>query len=289
LTNDLSLLLPEWQGYGLGAEVASGARAIAALFGPDAFLEIEAPAVEALTVDAGVLGLSSIAPRFERTLLAIREREPSRIFTVGGTCGVELGPVSYLNERYRGDLAVIWLDAHADLNTPETSPSGRFHGMVLRTLLGAGPASLVRLISRPLAPPQVVLAGARDLDRDEALFVSDTAVSLLAPADLLVPDRLAGRIRAGGFTRAYVHLDLDVIDPIEFPDSLVHAANGVSIEVVTDTVRHLVSTIDVVGFSVVEFRPRSADGPTRVGHLLDRCGIDIGVLGGRAGAARPRP
>ncbi len=283
-SNDLSLLLPEWQGYGLDAEVAAGARAIADRLGRDAFLEIDAPDAETLTVDAGVLGLSSIAPRCARALDAIRERQPSRIFTVGGTCGVELGPIAYLNERYRGDLAVVWLDAHADLNTPETSPSGHFHGMVLRTLLGAGPAALVKLVPRPLAPPQIVLAGARDLDRDEAVFVSDTAISILAPADLLAPDRLAGRIRAGGFTRAYVHLDLDVIDPVEFPDSLVHAPGGVSMDVVADTVRHLASTsnLDIVGFSVVEFRPRSADGASRVGHLLGRCGIDIGVLAGRA-------
>ncbi len=284
-STDLSLLLPEWQGYGLDAAVASGARAIADVFGADRFLEIAAPAAETLAIEDGVLGLSSIAPRFERALNALRERQPARIFTVGGTCGVELAPVAYLNERYRGDLAVVWLDAHADLNTPETSPSGRFHGMVLRTLLGAGPASLVNLISRPLAPTQVVLAGARDLDRDEAVFVSDAAISLLTPADLLAPDRLAGRIRAGGFTRAYVHLDLDVLDPVEFPDSLVHAAGGVSLDVVADTVRHLASTpsnLDVVGFSVVEFRPRSADAVSRVGQLLERCGVSIGVLAGRA-------
>jgi arginase len=148
-------------------------------------------------------------------------------------------------------------------------------------LLGAGPPALVALVPRRLAPTQIVLAGARDLDRDEALFVSDAAISLLGPADLLVPDRVAGRIHAGGFTRVYVHLDLDVIDPAEFPDSLIHAADGVSIDVVTDTVRHLASAhsrLEVVGFSVVEFRPRSGDAVARAGHLLDRCGVDIGVL-----------
>ena len=277
--DDLSLLLAEWQGYGLDSSVAAGARAIADLFGRDQFVEVDAPDLETLAVVDGVLGLSSITARAARTFDLLRDRRPSRIFTVGGTCGVELAPVAYLNDRYRSDLAVVWLDAHGDLNTPQTSPSGRFHGMVLRTLLGAGPAPLVSLLPRRLAPPQIILAGTRDLDRDEATFISDTAVSLLPPADLLAPDRIAGRIRAAGFTKLYVHLDLDVIDPAEFPDSLVPAPGGVSFSGVADTVRDLAVAFEVVGFSVVEFRPRSADAAARVRQLLTHSGVDIGVLG----------
>lgn len=277
-TDDLSLLLPEWQGYGLDATPAAGARALAGMFPAGQFVEIHAPEDERVSVEDGVIGLSSIAQRARATFGAIRARRPARIFTVGATCGVELAPIAYLNDHYRGDLGVVWLDAHGDLNTPQTSPSARFHGMVLRTLLGAGPDALVSLLPRPLAPPQIVLAGARDLDRDEATFVSDTAVSLLTPADVRVPDRVAGRIRAGGFRRIYVHLDLDVLDPMEFPDSLVSSPGGLSMTDVADTVHGLARAFDVVGFSVVEFRPRSADALSRVRHLLDRCGIAIGAL-----------
>jgi arginase len=275
---DLSLLLPEWQGYGVDSAVAAGARAVARMFNDKTFVEIDAPDVETLTVEGGVLGLASIAARLPRALAALAERQPARLFTIGGTCGVELAPVSYLNARYRGDLAVVWLDAHADLNTPESSPSGHFHGMVLRTLLGAGPPALVDALPRRLAPTQIVLAGARDLDRDEATFVSNAAISLLSPADVVVPDRIAGRIRAAGLTRAYVHLDLDVLDPVEFPDSLVSTPAGLSIDNVVAIVRDLAAEFDVVGFSVVEFRPRSADGLTRLSQLLARCGIRIGAL-----------
>jgi arginase len=278
-TDDLSLLLPEWQGCAADPAVADGARAIAGLFRPGAFVEVDAPLAETLTPDAGVIGLSSIAPRAARTLDVLRAKSPARIFAVGGTCGVELAPVSYLNGRYQGNLAVVWLDAHADLNTPETSPSGRFHGMVLRTLLGSGPAQLAGLVTRPLSPTQIVLAGARDLDRDERIFVSNAAISWLSPADLLVPGRLAGRIRAGGFTQVHVHLDLDVIDPQELPDVAVPAPGGVSIDNVSDTLRELGSAFTIAGFSVVEFRPRSADGVLKVSRLLQNCGISIGALG----------
>jgi arginase len=276
--SDLSFLLPEWQGYGVDSTVAAGARAVAGLFDSGGFVEIDAPDDEALTVEGGVLGLASIAARLPLALAALNERHPSRLFTIGGTCGVELAPVSYLNAHYRGDLAVVWLDAHADLNTPESSPSGHFHGMVLRTLLGAGPPALVDALPRVLAPTQIVLAGARDLDRDEVTFVSNAAISLLTPPDVVVPDRVAGRIRAAGLTRAYVHLDLDVLDPAEFPDSLVSTPGGLSADNVVAVIRDLAAQFDVVGFSVVEFRPRSADGLTRLGQLLARCGIRIGAL-----------
>jgi len=275
---DLSLLLPDWQGYGVDASVASGARALARAFPAGAFVEIESPDEELLTREGGVLGLSALARQAQRAFAAIDAHQPSRILTFGGTCGVEVAPVSYLNARYRGDLAVVWLDAHADLNTPATSPSARFHGMVLRTLLGDGPEPLVRLMPRRLAANQIVLAGVRDLDRDEVQFISDAAISRLAPADLLVPDRVAGRVRATGFTKVYVHLDLDVLDPVEFPDSLVHTPGGPSIDQVAETIQQLRTAFTIVGFSVVEFRPRSAEAVARVERLLARCGVEIGAL-----------
>jgi arginase len=266
----LSLLLPEWQGSGTEPMVSAGARALAARLSPPAFVEVDAPVVETLTALEGVIGLSSIAPRAKQALDLLQDRQPSRLFVVGGTCGVELAPVSYLNERYRGDLAVVWLDAHADLNTPESSPSRHFHGMVLRTLLGAGPASLVDLLPRRLAPDQIVLAGARDLDRDEAAFVSDAPIAWLRPADLLVPDRVSGRIRARGFRKIYIHLDLDVLDPVEFPHALMPTPGGVSMNAVAETIQDLTASFDVVGFSVVEFRPRGADAVSRLVNWLRR-------------------
>jgi len=265
-SDPLCLLLPEWQGSGTDPSLSIGARALAdRLFPPDC-VELDAPAAEPLPTDGGVTGLSSIAERAARTRDELQQRQPSRLFVIGGTCGVELAPVSYLNARYRGDLAVVWLDAHADLNTPETSPSSHFHGMVLRTLLGAGPASLVDLLPRRLAIEQIVLAGARDLDRDEAAFVSDAPIALLRPADLLVPDRVSGRVRARGFRKVYIHLDLDVLDPIEFPHSLMQTPGGVSMNAMAETIQDLATSFDVVGFSVVEFRPRGGDA---VGQLVN--------------------
>jgi arginase len=150
--------------------------------------------------------------------------------------------------------------------------------MVLRTLMGDGPPPLVSLIRRPLSPTQIVLAGVRDLDRDEATFVSDAAISRLSPADLLVPDRVSGRLRSTGVRKIYIHLDLDVLDPVEFPDVLVPAPGGVSIPALTETIQSLASAFDVIGFSVVEFQPLAPDAVPRVRRMLDSFGIRIGAM-----------
>ncbi len=257
----LHLIYPEWQGYGLGSDVHAGATGLAAQWfhGIDA-LAIAAPLDEQLTVDDGVLGLASIAPRFTLALDAIRRISPDRILMAGGTCGAELAPVSYLNDRYAGDLAVLWLDAHADLNTPASSPSGHFHGMVLRTLLGDGPRALVDHLLRTLEPRQVFLVGARDLDPPEAEYAAAQRIPILGDDVFEQPSRLTTMLKANGFNRLYVHFDVDVLDPAKFGASLMRApGGGPSLAEAGALIRILRAEFDVVGLSVLEVANASAE------------------------------
>ena len=271
-------MLPEWQGYGLGPAVHDGATKLAAeWFGKDAgALTIDAPIAESapLRVDDGVLGLASIAPRFVRTLSELRRRAPERLRVAGGTCGVELAPIAYLNERYRGDLTVLWLDAHADLNTPASSPSGHFHGMVLRSLLGDGPAAIVEQIPRPLTPAQVVLVGPRDLDPPESGYMSDTGIALLgdeAFADPLIIEALLSMRHA---RRIYIHFDVDVLSMAAFDGALMPTPpGGPTLTEVSALIAHLSSRFDVVGLSVLELCDRG-DAIRRVAGALRSSGLD---------------
>ncbi|MGY0038106.1 arginase family protein [Pedobacter sp. NJ-S-72] len=94
----------------------------------------------------------------------ISEIHPTKISTIGGDCGIEIMPISYLNKIYNGNLSIIWIDAHADLNTPESSPSKTFHGMPLRTLLGDGNKQFKELLFSTIKPEQISFIGLRDLD-----------------------------------------------------------------------------------------------------------------------------
>jgi arginase len=255
------MLLPEWQGYGLGADVHDGATKLAAeWFRRDAeVLTIDAPLTEArpLQVDDGVLGLRSIAPRFKRTLEELRTRAPERIRVAGGTCGVELAPVAYLNDRYGGDLVVLWFDAHADLNTPATSPSGHFHGMVLRSLLGDGPAAIVDHIPRPLTPSQVVLVGPRDLDPPESDFIRDAGISHLGDGAFADPGVIDSALHDRGARRLYVHFDVDVLSMATFNGALLPTPpGGPTLAQAAALIAHLKSRYDVVGLSVLELCDR---------------------------------
>ena len=94
------------------------------------------------------------------------------------------------------DLAVVWFDAHPDLNTVESSPSGAFSGMVLRTLLGDGVDALVP--STPLAPDRLVLAGARSVDDGEDAYLESSGIARVGVDALDTPDGLVAAVAATG-------------------------------------------------------------------------------------------
>jgi arginase len=268
----LRLLHPEWQGYGLGADVYRGAVALAAaLFGDRAFTTIDAPEHEALHVEDDVLGLHSIAPRLERTTAELRRLAPDRIVTIGGTCGVEVAPVTYLNARYGGDLAVFWLDAHADLNTPASSPSGHFHGMPLRTLLGEGPARCTRHVARPLEPRQIFLVGVRDLDPPEADLIRHHGIPVLGDEVFRDPSVLVERARARRLSRAYVHFDVDVLNPEGFRSALMRTpGGGPSLTEAVSAIGAVADGLDLVGFSVLEYCERDPAETAKLARTLAR-------------------
>ena len=124
--------------------------------------------------------------------LAVASDLAARPLVLGGCCCAHIGAVEGLAARH-GHVAILWLDAHGDLNTPETSPSGNEWGMPLRTLLDRG----------TIAAADVVLWGARNLDPPEEEYLAATGID----------DRVSALLdRADA---VYVALDCDVVDPGE--------------------------------------------------------------------------
>jgi arginase len=112
---------------------------------------------------------------------------PERPLVLGGCCCAHVGAVRELARRH-GRVAVVWLDAHGDLNTPASSPSGNAWGMPLRMLIDGG----------DVAPADVTLLGARNLDPPEEAFLAEAGI----------------RRQPGGLPDSvYVALDGDVVDP----------------------------------------------------------------------------
>jgi arginase len=125
-------------------------------------------------------------------------------FVVAGNCNSSLGTVAGIG----GNVGVVWFDAHADFNTPETTESGFFDGFGLAMLTGTGWQRLRRGL--PSVPEEhVVLAGARDIDRGEQERLGASRVRLVRVSELEPAlEELRSRVDS-----VYVHVDLDVLDP----------------------------------------------------------------------------
>jgi arginase len=188
--------------------------------------------------------------------------------TVGGSCGTEAAPVSYLNSVYEGDLAVVWFDAHGDLNTPESSPSGHFHGMVLRTLLGDGPEIICSKIKRVLVSEQVFLAGARDLDDIEKEYIENSDIK-----NCEITKNLVNQISASGFSNVYIHIDVDVINPNDFSDALMPTEGGPTRKELIDCLFAITAQSNIVGVGLVEYCGRQAESLGQISKMLKEGGI----------------
>ncbi|GAA0347148.1 GNAT family N-acetyltransferase [Actinoallomurus spadix] len=268
--------VPQWQGSSSPAahRLRAGARLLAGLL----------PTADRRTVDvADEAGAAALAGNARR-IRAVLERADGRFtVTLGGDCGVELEPIAAAARRYGDRLTVVWFDAHGDLNTPASSPSGAFHGMVLRTLLGDGPVGLVP--DRPLKPSQVVLAGVRDLDPAEHDYAAAAGIPTAGDPDALVE-------AVGDASAVYVHIDLDVLDPSVFRSVGLPTPGGLTPDRLLAMVTALARRFEVAGLGITEYEPaRPEDQDLLAGlvrPIVDVCRSSVaGLVEPRARAAWP--
>ncbi|PXY27068.1 arginase family protein [Prauserella muralis] len=243
--------VPQWQGAswaGADDRLPAGCRALAALAGEvlDATVhEVPVDPAPSSTVDG--IGNRSALLRNRSAQLAALEAPEGPVLTIGGDCAVDLVPVGVARYRHGDRLGVVWFDAHADLNTAASSPSGAYHGMVLRSLLGDGDPDFAA--SPALAPGRAVLAGTRSFDPAERDAVAaGLARHVPVPA---APGDLTGTLRAAGADRVYVHIDLDVLDPGEFTATHYAEPDGLTVAQLVAALEGL-DDVAVVGAAVTE-------------------------------------
>lgn len=248
----LKILFPQWQGSGTNNDLYYGAFEIRDAFLPEnSYKQIDVSIGEELTVKNGILGFDSIVIQLENANSIILDHKPKKIFTIGGDCGVEIAPVSYLNELYKGDFLVIWFDAHGDLNTPGSSPSKNFHGMPLRFLLGDGDKNITERAFSTLTSDQIVMVGCRELDPLEEEFIYDNNIQLIPAGNLKA---LIDVIRLKDTKNLYIHVDLDVLDPKSFSSVICPTENGITLDDLIGILKLLRTEFNLVGFSVVEYK-----------------------------------
>ena len=170
-----------------------------------------------------------------------------RPLLLSGDCPTALGAVAGLQRRYR-DLAVVWLDAHGDFNTPAISASGYLGGMALAMLTGRAPGLFGDGLGlRPVADTDVVLADARDLDPAERDALTASQVHRV-PADAAA---ITSALDGLGSTPVYLHLDLDVIDSAQLPGLRFPSGPGPAVTQIEECLAAVCATADVRAACIV--------------------------------------
>lgn len=238
---------PQWQGSGLTDELKKGAYNLASYFKTD-FTLIPLSDKEMTTVD-NIIGFYPILEQAESFKQIISDSKLTKITTIGGDCGIEIIPISYLNKVYNNDLFIIYIDAHADLNSPATSPSQAFHGMPLRFLFNEGNEAIKQKLFSFIAPDQLCYVGLRDVDEGEKFFMEKHNIISLPTADYAI---IESTIKQSKKSKIYIHLDLDVVEPKEFQHSLFPSDNGLKVNDIVNIISNLKESFEVVGICVTE-------------------------------------
>lgn len=259
------------------ARVRSGQRKEGVEFGPDRLVEF------------GLFDhLASIGRRVRR-VAQVDERQPGSLegtaledlsahvsfaarmnrfaLTLGGDHSVAFSTIDGLLRTYP-DLRILYVDAHADLNTPESSPSGNPHGMPIAAHLGlfqGAQIPAVTFVNRTLRPEQIAFVGIRDLDPEERTAIDGMNIACFTSQDIhkdgmpAVIERALNRIDPEGRYPLHVSFDIDVADPSIAPATGVPVPGGLHRHHLLMLANAICKTRRLVGLDIVEINPLLAE------------------------------
>ena len=201
-------------------------------------------------------------------LAALIERAVARgqvPLVLGGDHSVAMGSVSGMANGFRGRrkrLGLLWLDAHPDMNTPDTSPSGNVHGMPLACLVGLGPRRLTHLCgwAPKVDPRDVAVVGLRDVDQLEKPHVRASGVTALTMRDIdergmraVIQEAI--QIAGAGTAGFHVSFDMDAVDPREAPGVGTPVRGGISYREAHLAMEMVCDSGKLLSMEIVEVNP----------------------------------
>jgi arginase len=184
---------------------------------------------------------------------------------LGGDHSIAAGVAAGVANHFRKEkkqIGYLWLDAHGDMNTPESSPSGNVHGMPLAAIMGYGAPELVDLLGfKPKAEPgNIVIVGARDLDAQERKIVKKSGIHVFTMRD--IDERGMREVMADALKYAMddtagvaVSLDMDFVDPSDAPGVGTPVRGGVTYREAHLAMEMIADTESMVSLEVVEINP----------------------------------
>jgi arginase len=184
---------------------------------------------------------------------------------LGGDHSIAVGSCSGVSKFFRAQskrVGYLWLDAHGDMNTPDSSPSGNIHGMPLAAIIGYGPPELVEMFGyKPKVEPRnVCLVGVRDLDTKERRLIKESGVHVFTMRDIDergMRDVMSEALRfvTDDTDGVAVSLDLDFIDPDDAPGVGTPVRGGVTYREAHLAMEMIADSEAMVSLEVVEINP----------------------------------
>jgi len=180
---------------------------------------------------------------------------------LGGDHSIALGSIAGVTRMHK-NVGVIWIDAHADFNTYETTPSGNIHGMILAASVGIGESRLANMggWSPKVNKQNIVIVGARDLDPNQQVRLRDHAIRVFTMSDIDqkgISDVMRQAITIAGQGNDGIHLslDMDALDPKEAPGVGTPVKGGLTYREAHLAMEMIADSGQLVAMDVVEVNP----------------------------------
>ena len=184
-------------------------------------------------------------------------------FIVGGDHSLALGSIAGASKFLGNDLAVIWIDAHGDINTEETSPSGNIHGMPLAASMGIGYKKLTSIFfdDFKIKPENVFILACRDLDAGEIALIDELNINVWTNEDInvkgtdVVVNELLSIIKEKNIENIHLSYDIDCLDPEYVPGTGTPVTDGLSFGESKILLESILGTSLVRSIDFVEYNP----------------------------------
>ena len=283
-TKNIRLVYPQWQGGDIAhwiTEVKDPEQASRGYYLGAQLLNFLAPdnGQETYTVPVatdkierkvtdGVLDKEALIAQTRAALDILKITHPDKIVTLGGECSASVVPFTYLADKYKDDLAMVWIDAHPDITLPGDAYAG-YHAMAVTACMGLGDKQLVSELPMKIVPSKILFVGLRDWERDEIKErQKQYGIQHLTPEDVREnSDAVRQWLQSCGASKVVIHLDMDVLDPAEIIAAVGVVPDGMKIAEVVRVINDIGKEKDIVGLTVAEPMPRTA---IRIKNMLEQ-------------------
>ena len=252
------------RGYYLGAQLLNF---LAPDSGQETFIVPVATDIVERKVTDGVMDKEAIIAQTRAAMDILKVQSPDRIVTLGGECSASVVPFTYLADKYKDDVAMIWIDAHPDITLPGDVYPG-YHAMAAAACIGLGDRQIVSELPAKIDASKILFVGLRDWERDEIKArQAQYGIKHLAPEDVWENSgAIQEWLKSCGASKVVIHFDMDVLDPAEIIAAVGVVPNGMKIAEVVRVINDIAREKEVVGLTVAEPMPRTA---IRIKEMLE--------------------